>query len=233
MATSGSTAWELTRNEIITRAYSKLGIPGEDNSLTTTQITDGSENLNAVIQLAVTDGMPLWKRTTVSETPSATSQVYTITDAMKIAAVYIRDTTSGVSYALREKSLYDFKFLPTLSGPGIPVHWTAQPIIQGYTVSMWPLLSDTTTVSSKVIDIIYQKEYDNMVSSTDTLDFPAYWTLALTYKLASILAPEWGAPLPDRQALRAEAAEYWAMAKGFGDEDGSLFIQMEHRYGPN
>ena len=230
MTTSGSTAWELDGDHIIAAAYRKLGIPGEDNSLTTTQLTDGREALNAVIQLAITDGMPLWKRTISTQTPSTTSQVYTITDAMKIAAVYIRDTSSGVQYAIQPKSLYDFKMLPTSGGPGIPVHWTAQPIIQGYTVSIWPTTSDSTTVSTKVLDIVYQKEFDNVVSSTDTMDFPAYWELALIYKLAVILAPEWGAPAGDRGQLKQEAKEYWDMAKGYGDEDGSMYITPEKRY---
>ena len=185
-----------------------MGIPGEDNSLTATQLSDGTESLNAVVQLAVADGMPLWKRTISTVTPSTTSQVYTITDAMKIAAVYIRDTSSGVQYALKNKSLYDFKYLPQGS-VGRPVHWMAQPIIQGYTVSLWPLTSDSATVSTQVIDIVYQKEFDNMVSASDTLDFPAYWTPAIVYKLAVLLAPEWGAPMNDRQQLKAEAQEYW------------------------
>ena len=69
-----------------------------------------------------------------------------------------------------------------------------------------------------------------MVSASDTLDFPAYWTPAIVYKLAVLLAPEWGAPMNDRQQLKAEAQEYWNMAKGMGDEDGSLFIQPEKQY---
>ena len=229
MTTSGNITFELDRDDLIEAAYRKLGIPGEDNTLTATQYTDGAQALNTVIQLAITDGMPLWKRTIVSETPSTTSQVYTITDAMKIAAVYIRDTSSGVQYELRKKSLYDFKFLPQGS-IGIPVHWTDQPIIQGYTVSFWPLTSDATTVSTKVLDIIYQKEFDGVIYSTDTLDFPAYWSAALIYKTAVMLAPEWGAPAGDRQQLKAEAKEYWDSAKGYGDEDGSLFIQPDKQY---
>ena len=87
MTTSGSTAWELSRDDIIERAFAKIGIPGEGNTLSTAQYTDGATNLNALILLAVTDGMPLWKRTTYSATPSTTNQVYSLSDAMKIAGV--------------------------------------------------------------------------------------------------------------------------------------------------
>lgn len=229
MTTSGNTSWELTRDTFIDRAYAKLGIPGEGNTLTTQQYTDGETNLNMVLQLAVTAGMPLWKRTIETVTPSTTNQVYTLDTAMKISAVYIRDVTSGVQYALREKSLYDFKFL-SQGASGIPVHWTAQPVIQGYTVSIWPLVSDTTTVSQKRLDIVYQQEFDGFTSASETLDMPAYWSPAIVYKLAVMLAPEYGSPAMDRQQLKQEAKEYWDAATGYGDEDGSLFIQVEKRY---
>jgi hypothetical protein len=228
MATSGNTSWELNRNEIITMAYAKLGIPGEGNSLSTSQITDGATALNSVIALAVTNGMPLWKRTTSSQTPSVSSQVYTISDAIKIAGVFLRDT-DGTQYELKNKSLYDFMKLPRGS-IGIPVHWTWQPSIQGGTVSIWPLTSDSTTVSNKTIQIVYQKEFDGFTTSTETLDFPAYWTLALVYKTAIILAPDNGIPLEDRKALMNEAKEYWSEASGYGDEDGSLFVQPERSF---
>ena len=229
MATSGNTSWELTRNQMIERAYAKLGIPGEDNTLSATQYADGATALNMAVQAAVTDGMPLWKRITESVTPSATSQVYTFTNAMKVKAVYIKDTSSGTQYELIEKSLYDFMRLPQGS-VGLPVHWTAQPLIQGYTVSIWPLTSDTSTVANKTLNVVYQKEFDGFTASGETPDFPAYWNTPLIYQTAVFLAPEQGVPLPDRQALEKEVSKYWSMAAGMGDEDGSLFIQPERRF---
>lgn len=229
MATSNDTSWELNRNQLITRAYAKIGIPGEGNSLSATQISDGAESLNAVIALAVTDGMPLWKRTTASQTPSASSQVYTLSNAVKIAAVYLRDT-SGEQYELQNKSLYDFMRLPRDTA-SVPTHWTWQPSIQGGTVSIWPLTSDTSTIANKTIQIVYQKEFDGFTSSTETLDFPAYWTLAIVYRLAVLLAPEHGVPLEDRKALIQEAGGYWKQASDYGDEDGSIYFQPERRCG--
>ncbi len=228
MATSGNTAFELTRNQLIEAAYRKIGIPGEDNSLSATQITDGAQALNSVIALAVTDGMPLWKRTVSSQTPSTTSQVYTLANAVKPVAVFLRDT-GGTQYALQEKSLYDFYALPRGS-VGVPVHWTWQPNVEGGTVSIWPLTSDSTTVANKTIQIIYQKEFEGFTASTETPDFPAYWTLALVYRTAVLLAPEHGVPLEDRKLLMQEASNYWNAASSYGDEDGSLFIQAEKRW---
>jgi hypothetical protein len=229
MATSLYTSWELNRNKLIEAAYRKLGIPGEGNTLTTTQYTDGLEALNAVISLAVTDGMPLWKRTTLAVVPSTTSQVYTIPNAVKISSVFLRDT-GGVQYELKNKSLYDFNRLPR-NAIGLPVHWTWQPALEGGTVSIWPLTSDSVSVSTKTIQIIYQKEFDGFDdTTTDTPDFPAYWTTALIYKTSMLLAPEYGVPLEDRKMLLAEGNNYWKQASDYGDEDGSFFVQPERTW---
>jgi hypothetical protein len=213
MTTSGNTSWELNRDTLIAAAYRKIGIPGEDNTLSTTQVTDG---------------MPLWKRTTAQETPSTTSQVYTLADAIKIAGVFLRDS-GGVQYDLKNKSEYDFMRLPRNS-IGVPVHYMWQPSIQGGTVSIWPLTSDASTVSTKTLQIVYQKEFDGFTASTETLDFPAYWTLAIVYKLALLLAPEYGVPITDRQILAKEAKEFWDLAASYGDEDGGFYVQPSRRY---
>lgn len=229
MATSGVTSFELTRNDLIEAAYRKLGVPGEGNTLSTEQYTDGVEALNSAIVLAQTDGMPLWKRTTSSQTPSTTSQVYTLANAVKIAAVYLRDT-GGTQYELEEKSLYDFMRLPR-NAVGVPVNWTWQPAIEGGTVSIWPLTSDSSTVSTKTIQIVYQKEFDEFsTTTTHTPDFPAFWTLGLVYKTATILAPEVGLSLEDRRSLNMEAQMYWKQAADYGDEDGSFYIQPARKY---
>lgn len=225
MATSGNTSWELTRNQIIEQMYAKLGIPGEGNTLSAQQYTDGALALNNVIALAVTDGMPLWKRTVVSLTPSTTNQVYTLQNAIKVAAVFVRDS-GGVQYEIKSKSLYDFYNLPR-SNTGVPVHWMFQPSIQGGTISFWPLFSDSTTVSTKTLEVVYQKEFDSFTAAGETPDFPAYWTPALIYRGAVMLAPEVGLPLQDRMDLKQQAKEYWDMASSYGDEEGSFYIQPE------
>jgi hypothetical protein len=225
MTTSANTSWELTRNELIETAYRKLGLPGDGNTLSTDQYTDGATALNSVIALAVTDGMPLWKRTTTTVTPSTTSQNYTLANAVKVSGVFLRDTLSGVQYELEVKSLYDYYRLPNNTS-GIPVNWVFEPTITGGTLRIWPMLSDSGTVATKSIVVVYQKKFDGFTTTTtDTLDFPSYWTSAIVYKTAVALAPEVGMPIQDRQDLKQEAKEYWALASSYGDEEGSLFIQ--------
>lgn len=227
MSTSGNTSFELNRDEIVNSAYRKLGYLALDQTLDTGALTVGIQALNAAVMMCQTDGMPLWKRTTATFVPSITNQVYTIDAAVKIAQVVLSDALAGTRYDLIEKSLYDFNRLPQ-GGSGIPVHYTAQKTIGGYTVSIWPLLADSGSVTTKQINIIYQREFDGFFSTADTPDFPQYWTQALIYTLAVVLAPETGLPLQDRQMLSSEAREYRKMANDYGDEDGSLLIQPDN-----
>lgn len=223
MATSGNTSWELASTALVTAAYRKLGYLALGQTLDATSLAQGVEQLNAIIALLNVKGMPLWKRTTVALTLSATSQVYTLANAEKVAQVVLTDT-QGTNYPLIEKSLYDFNRLPTNGGPGVPIHYTFTPSIQGGILSIWPLLSDTSSITYKGLSVVYQKEFDGMFSATDTIDFPSFWTMGIIYKLALALSPETGLPLQDRQMLKAEADEAIKMASDYGDEDGSLYI---------
>lgn len=222
MSTSGNTSFELTRDQIVNAAYRKIGYLAIDQTLSATELAIGTEALNTVIMTAQTYGMPLWKRISATQALSTVSQVYTIDAAVKIAQVVLVNN-QGSQWELIEKSYYDFNRLPN-DAIGVPVHYYAQKTINGYTVSIWPLVADAGSVSTYTIKVVYQKEFDGFFSASDTPDFPQYWTQALIWLLAMALAPETGLALQDRQTLGAETKELVKMANDYGDEDGSLFI---------
>jgi hypothetical protein len=223
MPTSGNTSWELSSQELIEASMRKLGALADGQAATTNQLTIGRQALNSVIATFTVDGMPLWKRDTVVIPLVAGTKTYTLTSAVKLAQVIIRYNTSGTQYPLVPKSYYDFNTLPVTT-TGIPVHYYFQPKIQDATIVIWPT-PDATTVANYTVSAIVQDEFDGIFSNSDTLDFPPYWTDALIYTLAVRLAPEYGLPLPDRQALMVEAKMYKEAANGYADEDGSFFIQ--------
>jgi hypothetical protein len=223
MATSGNTSWELNRNEIIEACYRKLGVLAQGQSASTEQLTHATQALNSLIVLFKTDGMPLWKRTEVSVTLVDGTSTYTISNAVKVAQVVLVATEGSTQYELQNVSLYDFNRLPQGDETeGTPVHYTYQPKIQDGTLRVWPT-PDSGAATNYTLKVVIQKEFDGFISSTDTPDFPPYWTDALIYGLAVRMAPENGVPLEDRQFLRTEAKEYFDAASDYGDEDGSLY----------
>lgn len=227
MTTSNDTSWDLSATELVHAAYRKVGYLFQGQTLDTEPLDNGIQALNSIITYLQTKGMPLWKRLTVSETPSATTQVYTVPAAVKVVQVILTDS-SGSQWPLVEKSLYDFNRLPTSAAAGTPVHYTVQPTLSDSTVSIWPLTSDTGTIANNIIDIVYQKKFDGIISSGDTLDFPSYWELGIIHLLAWTLAPETGLPIQDAARLKAIADLAIEGASGYGDEDGSLLIQPDN-----
>lgn len=222
MTTSSTTSWELDRNTIIKSALRKLGVLAQGQTPSTEDYTNGAEALNSLIQTLSTEGMPLWKRTTVSITPVDGTASYTVSNVWKVVQVVLADNNSGTQIELLPKSYYDYKRLPDETS-GQPVNYVYTPGIENGTLIVWPT-PDSSVAANKTIDVVYQKEFYSFNASTDTPDFPAYWTDALIYGLAVRLAPEYGIPLQDRQMLMREYESYKNAAEGYGDEDGSLFF---------
>lgn len=225
MATSGNTSWELTRNQIIEAAMRKIGALAKGQSADTDDLTNGAQALNSVMALLETDGMPLWKRTTLPVALVASTNSYTLANVVKLAQVVLVNSTGDVRYPIIEKSYYDFNMLPSTEG-GCPVNYYFQPRIQDGTLVIWPTpaAADVTQYS---LEAVIQKEFDGFFAAGETPDFPPYWTDALIYHLAVRLAPEHGVPLQDRQLLLKEAQMYTDMASDYGDEDGSIYFMVD------
>lgn len=228
MTISSVVSWELTRDDIIKSALRKCGVLAKGQTPSTEDYSDCAVALNALIQTLATEGMPLWKRTTDVVTMVAGTQSYTINNIWDVVQIVLLPAAGGAAIELTGKSLYDFNRLPTNS-TGSPVHYVYTPGIENGTVTLWPT-PDASTASVKRLHVVYQKEFFAFDASTDTPDFPAYWTEALIYGLASRVAPEYGTPLQDRQMLEVAFEKAKKSAEGYGDEnDSSWYFQPDRR----
>lgn len=229
MSTSGNTTWELTRDDIIAAALRKMGVLEEGGVPNAEQLATGSQALNGLVALFATKGMPLWKRQEQIITPVLGQQAYTITNAVKVPQVVLRYVNNSTQYELISKSEYDFNQLPqgTINA-GTAVHYYLAPGLEDTVLNIWPV-PDAGMVANNLLVAIKQKEFDGFFSASETPDFPAYYTDALVYTLASRLAPEYGVSPSDRQMLKQEAREFTEEAFGYGDEDASWFFQPSRR----
>ena len=101
-----------------------------------------------------------------------------------------------------------------------------QPLLTSGVIKLWPTPLDASTT----ITIVYQRPFEDVVSGTDTLDFPSYWTDALVYSLGWRLAPEYGIPLLERQTIAKEAEAFVNEALSFGTEEGSIYLSPSSYY---
>lgn len=231
MATSGVTTWQLNRDEVINAALRKLAVLSGGSTPETYQVTQANQALNAMVKALHADGMPIWAMrsytfNTVTNTSAyniGTGQTLNTPMPLKIVQAVRGDGTTYSNVPLNIYTDYNFRLLPLINSSGTPVNLYYQPQSNFGTINIWPRPADSTTQ----ITIRYQRPFEDMVSATDDFDFPPYWMEALIYNLADRLAPEYGIPLQDRSALKAEAKMFKEDALSFGTEEGSLYLQPD------
>lgn len=240
MATSGTYIWTQTRVQVITGALRKLGALPSGGAPTAAQTSDASDALNAIIKAVQADGMPVWAMASTTFTVTSGVGTYSVGPGLTVNVTSAplkvvqaqRTLVGGENVPLDIKDRYDFNALPVNSTViGTPVALYYQPLSSTTggpigTVNLWPNPNDSTTV----ITLDYQRPYSDMNADTDNLDFPSYWIMPLIYLLAWALAPEFGTPVNEREALQKEALYWKEEALSYGTEEGSVFFQATKRY---
>lgn len=239
MSTSGVTTFEMARDDIINSALRKVGAVSEGQVASPQAITDAAMALNALLKTFQAKGMPLWA---IQETlfPLTSTRQYTIgigatinTPApLKIIQATLLDTSNPDAENILPMNIYthfDYNLLTTQDSSGYPIHLMYEPLWPTGTINIWPT-PDSYSISNRKIRIVYQRPFDDFVSSTDTPDFPSYWSEALVYGLAWRLAPEYGVPLQVWQLMAKEAEYFLDEALSFGTEEGSFSIQPNWTY---
>lgn len=236
MTTSGSTLWELNRNQLIEAAlrkfqgYAKGQTPDADDYIV------GTIALNAVTAELQTIGMPLWARNEYTFPLVSGQSAYTIGVGqsintpfpLKVQQAVLINTSNLSTLDMEIITIYDYNQLSPLNSSGTPVQICYQPLVNYGTITVWPT-PDATASTDNTVKLIYQRPFDDFVDNTDTLDFPKEWHQTIIYKLAASLAPEWGTPLADTQALAAQAEKHLETVLAFGTDESSFYFQVDRR----
>lgn len=125
MATSGSSNWTQTRDEIITRMLRKAQAIGVSETPTPSRIAQASDVLNSIVKNIQTDGVMLWTLDWVTKTLTASNEV-TGTDGEVYTC--IRSHTSA-----------------TTNKPITGADWSTYWVKRGSTGGVW---ADTTAYTS-------------------------------------------------------------------------------------
>lgn len=231
MATSGTSIWALKRDAVINSALRKISVTSGGSSPAAYEVTNAAEALNAMIKGFQADGMPVWAIkeftfATVAGTSAyniGTGQTINTPMPLKVLQAYRIENSGATNVPINVYNHYDYNLLPVNASAGEPVNLFYQPLSSHGTLKLWPTPSDATTT----ITLIYQRPFEDMTSSTDDFDFPAYWTEALIYGLAWRMSPEYGTPIQDRGLIQKEAEYFHQQALSFGTEEGSMFFQPD------
>lgn len=243
MATSGTYSWTSSRDFIITEAFKKIGRLGDFETIDTARLNAGIAAINPMVKAFHALGMPVWAITeqylsftswaatsTVSIGPGAT--INQIVKPLKILQALRRDNSVPafpVDVPLEILPYENYELLSSKNATGAPTSLFYQPQAYQGNISLW-VRPDAYWQTNGQLYIRYQRPFQDFNTATDEPDFPVEWHEALIYNLAIRLAPNYGLPSVDRQALKADAKEALAMALGFDVEEGSLYLQPAVRW---
>jgi hypothetical protein len=236
MATSGVATIQYTRDQLIQMALRKLSVLAKGQVPDTEDYTNSTQAFNLLIAEFRALGMPLWARNSYTITPVASTSSYTIGTGQTLNTPYplklhqaVYTPSGGTNYNIDIIADYNFNLLPTNSS-GKPIQMTYQPKNNLGVIKVWP--TPTSAETSDTITIVYQRPFEYMTATGDTLDMPEEWYTPIVYGLATRLAPEWGIGLPDRQTLAKEAEMYLQRVLDMGFEDATLTFQPDTRWMP-
>ena len=226
-----------TRDNIISRALRILGVVAQGETPTATQVTEASQALNGLVLAWQADGMPLWaiKKYTLSLVEGRYE--YTFGDSisypgvnlpkpLKLYQAWYHNNTSDVDVPLRIVTEQQYNMLGNKLVEGLPIQVWYKPDTTTGVLTVYQV-PDAWTAANVTISFIYQAPFYTFDSSSDIPDFPPEWYDAITYGLATRLAPEYGIPYGDRKALLQEMLEIKQTALNFGLEEGSLMFGVE------
>lgn len=225
MATSGSSDFNLNRNDIIEDAFSLLLIAADGEALSNDMIVRGNRSLNMMVKnwQINTD---LWIKTRGTLVAVAAQESYTMgpsgnftTRPLRILDMQFSQTSGDIP--MNEMSRQEYYELSLKSSAGTPTNFYYDPQLTTGTLFVWPVLGSGVSGSFK---FTYARSLEDFDTSTDDPDFPQEWLLALSYNLAKILGSHYGVLT---QEIKDEAVLLKAGLSMWDEEGGSVFLQPE------
>jgi hypothetical protein len=245
MATSGSTNYAVTRDDIITRALRLVNAIGQGEVGNADAVSEAAVALNMLIKEWQADGMQMWKMSTINFSMTALTSTYTIgvgatinqVAPLKVLYAFNRNSANATypldtPMLLYTKDEYDrHSSKSTQAAPSIlyykPPGATTGNMTGTITLLPIPRAADVTSNSIYMTCMFPLEDFD---ASTDNADLPSYYYNALVWGLADQLSSEYGVPLSERGWIQNKAMMHLEKAKAFDIEEGSLYLVPDNQW---
>jgi hypothetical protein len=226
MATSGSSNYSLTRNDIIQEALELIGVAAAGETPAAADVSTADRSLNIMIKGWQAKGINLWRQTEGILTATAGQASFTMgtggdfTTARPLRITSARLTVSSIDTPLQEISRQEYFDLPNKSASGRPTCYYYDPALTLGKIYLWPTVA---TGVSATLKFTYQRSIEDFDAAGDDPDFPQEWLECLAYNLAARLAPKFGTTVsPEVAAIAIESLDD---LMGWDMEPASIFFQ--------
>ncbi len=246
MALSASYNYAATRDLILSRALRIVGHLAQGETATSTALTEASYALNDIFKEWQADGLQLWKTTTISlaATPTTGTNItispagamVTLPAPKKVLSAWYKNETTlqDTPLLLITKEEYD-RLTPkaTTGTPNQCYYQTPRPTSgtdsTTGTFYFFPALSTAWLAANDIYASVVNPLMD-FDASGDNPDIPDYLFNALTWAVADQISYEYGVGLSERSMITKKAMQHKAVALGYDQEEGSLWIRPEANY---
>jgi hypothetical protein len=240
MATSASTNYTVTRDDVIKRALRIIGAIGQGETPPTDAVTEAAVALNQIVKEWNADGMQLWKYLTtttltlVSGTRSyniGVGATFNMTAPLKITQAWLRNTAQVTDTPINLITRQEYDMLSSKGQLGRPnqlyyVPPGAVATEQVGTIYLYPA-PDTDTATNYTLLVTGMTSLMDFDAAADTADFPSFYYNALAWALADQLSYEYGVPYAQQAMITKKAEVHKEKALGFDREEGSLYLQPD------
>lgn len=209
MATSGTTSFTVTRDQLITASLRLIGAFGEADVIPSSDIDNCAQSLNILAKELAIDGLPLWCVVDLAVPMVAGQASYNLstisgtTLPLRILFAYIRDAT-GNDVSLQITSRYDYDTLGDKASPGVPNQCYYDPQLGAGSLVLYNVPQDNT----HTVHVVIQRQIQDFNLATDNPDFPQEAFRMLKWVLADEIALEYQTPADIRAEVAAKAKYY-------------------------
>lgn len=225
MATSGTTVFTVTRDELVQSALRLLQVYGIGDTIPPEVIANASQALNIWCKALVMKGLFLWCVEEI-EVPMVIGQAqYPIGPLsnqprpLRILDAFIRHDT-GNDVSLTITSRYDYDTLGMKAAQGIPNQLYYDPQLDNGIVTFYNVPFQDTSV----VHLIIQRQIQDFNLATDNPDFPQEAIQMLKWGLADEIGMEQGARDNVLAMVASRAKRYMDEFADFQQEQASVFF---------
>lgn len=212
MTTSGSISYNPARDIIVKRALRLIGAYSSNDAPTSQQMNDAYDVLNSMLKSWQVEGFS-WVRAFATLTLVQGQAAYdlgtTSTDnfvyygttnkaarPVKVFGISRRDTANQ-EINIFPISRSDYLKLNNKTSQGRVNQYYYDPQLSMGKLYVWP----TPDASGDTLFMDIDRPIQDVLTDSDTMDFPQEWIEVISYGLANELAPEYGISIQERSAL--------------------------------
>jgi hypothetical protein len=228
MATSASTDYNLTAQQIINYALRKINVLSQHEAPSAEDADRALTEMNLMLK-GWQRYEQLWRLTEGYVLLVANTAGYSMTPRpFRVYSVRYRNSSSEDTIMTRMSREHYFQ-LPDRTLNGIPTQWWFDPQRDTDSLYVWPVLETIDGTTPERLQVTYQRRYEDVDTLTENVDVPQQYLDVVGHNLAARLADSYGrgGAHVDRIIARAENLKHEML-----DDDRADFVQIvpETRY---